>query len=507
MSPLEDASAASLSSGATPLLACVTALFLAAFASRRLASARRGGKEPPGPRPLPLLGNLLQLDLTWLDRTLCQLAKRHGSVFTIYLGTRKVVVLAGYKALKEALVGHAVEFGERFITPIFQDSNHGHGILFANGDSWKELRRFALSTLRDFGMGKRLAEEKILEECRHLIPIIESHKGQPFDTTSPLSHATSNIICNIVYGNRFEYSDRRFVTMVKRTNENVRLSGSFQIQLYNMFPRLLSWVKHRRMVLGNRDDSMKDIQELLRQRKEKLNPEMCTGLVDCFFVRKQKEEEARMDQSHFNEENMMFVVGNLFAAGTDTTATTLRWGLLLMAKYPRIQERVHEELSGAVGSRPMNVDDRKNLPYTNAVVHEIQRFANIVPMAIMHQTTQDVTFRGYFIEKGTAVIPLLTSALFDESEWETPNVFNPSHFLDKEGDFVKRDAFLPFSAGRRVCLGEGLARMELFLFFASLLQRFRFTPPPGISEDELDLKPLVGFTLNPMPHRLCAVAR
>ncbi|XP_061606415.1 cytochrome P450 2K1-like [Phyllopteryx taeniolatus] len=507
MSALEGASALLLSSSATPVLACVTALFLLAFVSQRFSSPQDGRKEPPGPRPLPLLGNLLQLDLTWLDRALCQLAKHHGSVFTVYMGTRKVVVLAGYKVLKEALVGHAVEFGERFITPIFHDSNHGHGILFANGDSWKDLRRFALSTLRDFGMGKRLAEEKILEECRHLIPIFESHKGQPFDTTSPLSHATSNIICSIVYGNRFEYSDRRFIAMVKRINESVRMTGSFQIQLYNMFPRLLSWVKHRRMVLSNRDDSMKDVQELLRQRKEKLNPQMCTGLVDCFFVRKQKEEEACVEESHFNEKNMMFVVGNLFAAGTDTTATTLRWALLLMAKYPQIQERVHAELSSVVGSRLMDVEDRKNLPYTNAVIHEIQRFANIVPMAIMHQTTQDVTFQGYFIEKGTSVIPLLTSALYDESEWETPNTFNPSHFLDKEGNFVKRDAFLPFSAGRRVCLGEGLARMELFLFFTSLLQRFRFTPPPGISEDELDLKPLVGFTLNPMPHRLSAVTR
>uniref|UniRef100_A0A3B5LWW8 Uncharacterized protein n=1 Tax=Xiphophorus couchianus TaxID=32473 RepID=A0A3B5LWW8_9TELE len=155
----------------------------------------------------------------------------------------------------------------------------------------------------------------------------------------------------------------------------------------------------------------------------------------------------------------------------------------------------------------VHVEDRKHLPYTDAVIHEIQRLCNISPMAVPHKTSRDVTFHGYFIKKGTTVIPLLTSVLYDESEWESPHTFNPSHFLDKEGRFIKRDAFLPFSAGRRVCLGESLARMEIFLFFTSLLQHFRFIPPPGVSEDDLDLTPAVGFTIPPSPHELCAISR
>uniref|UniRef100_A0A673CL79 Cytochrome P450 2K1-like n=1 Tax=Sphaeramia orbicularis TaxID=375764 RepID=A0A673CL79_9TELE len=151
--------------------------------------------------------------------------------------------------------------------------------------------------------------------------------------------------------------------------------------------------------------------------------------------------------------------------------------------------------------------DRKNLPFTDAVIHETQRLANIVPMALPHKTSEDVTFQGYFIKKGTTVYPLLTSVLYDESEWEKPYSFNPAHFLDKDGKFVKRDAFMPFSAGRRICLGESLARMELFLFFTSILQHFRFTPPPGVKEEDLDLTPQVGFTLSPSLHKICAVCR
>ncbi|XP_071266784.1 cytochrome P450 2K1-like [Salvelinus alpinus] len=172
-----------------------------------------------------------------------------------------------------------------------------------------------------------------------------------------------------------------------------------------------------------------------------------------------------------------------------------------------MNDRVQEEISRVIGSRQPLAEDRMNLPYTDAVIHETQRLANVLPIAIPHTTSRDITFQGYFIKKGTLVFPLLTSVLQDGSEWESPHTFNPTHFLDEEGRFAKRDAFMPFSAGRRVCLGEGLARMELFLFFTSLLQRFHFSPPPGVTEDDLDLTPAVGFTLNPSPHQLCAVSR
>ncbi|XP_041633564.1 cytochrome P450 2K1-like [Cheilinus undulatus] len=470
-------------------------------------SSQEKEQEPPGPRPLPLFGNLLQLDLNRPDKTLYEFSKKYGSVFTVYFGSSKVVVLAGFKTVKEALVNYSEEFGDREIAPIFYDLNKGHGIIFANGESWKELRRFSLTTLRDFGMGKRLAEEKILEECHYLIQMFDQHKGKPFDTLRPLNYATSNIISSIVYGSRFDYDDHLFQTLVKRANQTIRITGSATVQLYNNFPRLFSWVKNRQQILSNMEAAARDIKELVKNLKDTLNPHICRGLVDCFLVRKQKEEASSVMETHFSDTNMIFTVANLFSAGTDTTATTLRWALLLMAKYPHIQEKVHEELKRVVGSRQVRVDDRKNLPYIDAVIHETQRVANIVPMSLPHKTSQDVIFQGYFIRKGTAVFPLLTSVLHDESEWESPNTFNPSHFLDEEGKFVKRDAFMPFSAGRRMCLGEGLAKMELFLFFTAILQRFRLTPPPGVTEDELDLSPGLGFVVNPLPHELCALSR
>ncbi|XP_015283839.1 PREDICTED: cytochrome P450 2K1-like [Gekko japonicus] len=147
------------------------------------------------------------------------------------------------------------------------------------------------------------------------------------------------------------------------------------------------------------------------------------------------------------------------------------------------------------------------MPYTDAVMHEIQRFANIVPTNIPHATTMDVTFKGYFIPKETYVLPLLCSVLQDETQWEKPHQFYPEHFLDSDGKFVKRDAFMPFSAGRRMCAGETLAKMELFLFFTSLLQKFTFQRAPGTSKEDLDFTPLVGFTTPPAPYKCCALPR
>ncbi|XP_062874914.1 cytochrome P450 2K1-like [Trichomycterus rosablanca] len=489
------------------LLGLVMMILLIIYLLSSDARSQKEGKEPPGPKPLPLLGNLLSIDLKRPYLSLCAMSKQYGSVFTVYFGLKKMVVLAGYQTVKQALVNYAEEFGARDITPLWNDFNEGHGILFANGDSWKEMRRFAISTLRDFGMGKKKSEEKIIKETKYLSKVFEEFKGKPFDTTQPVNYAVSNIISAIVYGSRFEYSDPQFTAMVNRANENIRLSGSPSLQIYNLLPWLHPLIKNWKLIIKNRNRNIKEIKKLADNLRETLNVQDIRGLVDCFLLRLKTAEESRDTNTHYHEKNLHNTVANLFAAGTDTTSTTLRWALLLMAKYPQIQDRVQEEIDRVVGGRPLVLDDRKNLPYTDAVIHETQRLANIAPMSIPHVTNCDVHFQGFFIKKGTTVIPLLASVLKDEREWESPHTFNPAHFLDEQGRFVKRDAFMPFSAGRRVCLGESLARMELFLFFTSLLQQFRFTPPPGVSEEQLDLTAAVGFTLSPTPHELCAVVR
>lgn len=131
------------------------------------------------------------------------------------------------------------------------------GILWSNGESWKEMRRFALTNLRDFGMGKKVCEDKIIEESRYLMEVLKKWKGQrawshpssgsltkkvplffivavsgePFDTTQPINYAVSNIICSMVYGSRFDYDDPEFTSLVDRTNTMIQIAGSPSIMV------------------------------------------------------------------------------------------------------------------------------------------------------------------------------------------------------------------------------------------------------------------------------------
>ncbi|XP_015276493.1 PREDICTED: cytochrome P450 2K1-like [Gekko japonicus] len=423
------------------------------------------------------------------------------------MGFQKMVILAGYKTVKEALVNQADAFADRPITPMSEDFHRGHGIVSSNGENWKVMRRFAITTLRDYGMGKKTIEDKIVEECHFLIQKFESFEGKPFETTTIMNAAVANIIVSVLFRKRYEYEDPKFIRLLNLFNEIVRLGGSPSVVLCNVFPALSFLSGGRKTVLKNRDELYAFIEDTITEHLKELDVNDQRSFIDAFLIQQEEEKNKNQSNRFFHNENLKTMVENLFGAGMETTSTTLRWGLLLMIKYPEIQKKVQEEITKVIGSAQPRIEHRAKLPYTDAVVHEVQRFANIVPMNVPHATSADVTLGDYFIPKGTLIIPLLYSVLYDESEWEKPFKFYPEHFLDSEGKFVKRDAFLPFSAGRRMCAGETLAKMELFLFFVTLLQRFTFQPAPGMSREDLDLTPAVGFTTPPVLFKLCALPR
>ncbi|XP_072263498.1 cytochrome P450 2C11-like isoform X1 [Pyxicephalus adspersus] len=414
-----------------------------------------------------------------------------------------MVILCGYETVKDALVNHADAFSGRPIVPIFHETTKGYGVIFAHNENWKVMRRFTLSTLRDFGMGKKTIEDRILEECDCLVKKIKSFKGEPFENRMIINAAVANVIVSILLSHRFDYEDPTLLRLLKIVNENIHIIGSPTVLLYNAFPSLIRRLpgKHK-TVKKNLDEMHVFIRETFTTQKKSLDANDQRNLIDAFLVKQQ--ENKPNGESFFTNENLTMLVTDLFSAGMETTSTTLRWGILLMINNPDIQKKVQNEIEKVIGSSPPRASHRKDMPYTDAVIHEIQRFGNIVPNNLPHATTQDVNFRGYFLPKGTHVIPLLTSVLLDEAHFGKPNKFYPEHFLDASGHFLKNEAFMPFSAGKRTCAGETLAKMELFLFFVVLLQNFNFQAPPGI---KLDLKAAVGFTRCPVSHEICAIPR
>uniref|UniRef100_A0A3B4TA45 Cytochrome P450, family 2, subfamily N, polypeptide 13 n=1 Tax=Seriola dumerili TaxID=41447 RepID=A0A3B4TA45_SERDU len=461
---------------------------------------------PPGPLALPFVGNLFNVDSE--DQHICfsKMADIYGNVFSIRFGSSKVVLVSGYKMVKQALVTQAENFVDRPYSPASDRFYSGttDGLFMSNGETWKRQRRFALSTLRNFGFGKSIMEQSICEEIKYLQEEIEKEKGEPFSTVGLFSNAVSNIICQLVMGRRFDYSDHNFQTILNNLAEVLRLEGSIWVQLYETFPGVMKLLPGPHNDVFRHFDAVKDfITQEVKRHKDDLDHSNPRDYIDAFLI--EMENQHKDSDLGFTETNMALCSTDLFLAGTETTSTTLQWALVYLIKNPDVQEKVQAEIDREIGqTRQPTMADRPNLPYTDAVIHEIQRIGNIVPLNGLRMAAKDTTLGGYFIPKGTAVMPFLTSVLMDKDEWETPDTFNPGHFLDAEGKFVKREAYLPFSAGKRVCLGEGLAKMELFLFFVGLLQKFTFSVPDGV---ELSTEGVTGSTRTPHPFKVYAKAR
>ncbi|KAG9348367.1 hypothetical protein JZ751_002102 [Albula glossodonta] len=393
---------------------------------------KKGIRLPPGPAPLPLLGNLLQVD--------------KQAPFKTFL--ERIVVLVGHDTVKEALLDRAEDFTDRAPIPFLHKVVKGY---------------------------------------------------------------VSNVICALVFGRRFDYKDDNFLRLLETISALIRFGSSPWGQLYNAFP----WLMER--LPGSHHDvyaSVEKIREFIREKIEKhqetLSSDCPRDYIDCFLIRLNKEKD--LPTTEFTYDNMVATVLNLFFAGTETTSTTIRFALTLLIKYPHIQVIGRE--------RCPNMEDRKSLPFTDAVIHEVQRVLDIVPLSLPRYATKNISFKGYTIPKvltsdtlpltsdhqDTVIIPLLHSVLRDDKQWKSPWSFNPDHFLDQNDNFKKSPAFMVFSAGKRSCVGESLARMELFLFLVTLLQHFTFTCPGG--PDSLDISPeLSSFANLPRKYQLIATPR
>ncbi|XP_056271588.1 cytochrome P450 2J6-like [Pseudoliparis swirei] len=460
---------------------------------------------PPGPMSLPLVGNVSGMDMKRPYVYFTKLADVYGNVCSFRLGGFKMVFVSGYKTVKEALVTQADNFVDRPHQAMGNRMYLGEtgGLFMSNGETWKRQRRFALSTLRNFGLGKVTMEQSICEEIRHLQEEIEKEKGQPFNPARLLNNVVSNIICQLVMGKRFDYSDHNFQTMLKYLCDILRLQGSVWAMLYEAFPGVMKHLPGPHNKIFSHIDAVLDfISQEVESHKKDLDRSDPRDYIDAFIIEMENNHESVLG---FTETNLALNSLDMFQAGSETTSTTLLWALVFLIKFPEVQDKVQAEIDGVIGrTRQPSMGARPNMPYTDAVIHEIQRMGNIVPLNGLRLAAKDTTLGGYLIPKGTSLMPNLTSVLFDKTEWETPDTFNPGHFLDAEGKFVKRDAFMAFSAGKRVCLGEGLARMELFLFLVGLLQKFSFCVPDGV---ELSTEGLSGVIRAPHPFKVHAEAR
>ncbi|XP_004437984.1 PREDICTED: cytochrome P450 2D14-like isoform X1 [Ceratotherium simum simum] len=489
-------------------LAVATAIFLLLvdLLHRR---QRWAAHYPPGPMPLPGLGNLLQVDFQ--DTVCCftRLRRRFGDVFSLQLAWKPVVVLNGLAAMREALAYRSEDTSDRAPAPIFNHLGFGprsEGVIFARyGPAWREQRRFSVSTLRNFGLGKKSLEQWVTEEASCLCAAFADQAGLPFSPSALLKKAVGNVIGSLTFGQRFEYNDPRFLKLLDLMDGLLQDENGFVPEVLNAIPQLLRLPGLAASVFPRHRAFMALLDELItehRMTRDRAQPPR--DLTDSFLD--EVEKAKGNPETSFNDVNLRLVVYDLFTAGMVTTSTTLAWALLLMILHPDVQRRVQQEIDEVIGqARRPEMGDQAHMPFTMAVVHEVQRFGDIIPMGVPHMTFRDIEVQGFLIPKGTTLITNLSSVLKDETVWKKPFRFHPEHFLDAQGRFIKQEAFMPFSAGRRLCLGEPLARMELFLFFTCLLQHFSFSVPAG--QPRPSDHGVFGILVTPSPYLLCAVPR
>ncbi|XP_059480644.1 methyl farnesoate epoxidase-like [Neocloeon triangulifer] len=473
-----------------------------------IARVRRYPHFPPGPPNYPVVGSLLALRAsTPLHETLFQLSKKYGPVVGLFLGPQaKSVVVNGYEAVKHVLMRD--DFANRPDGLLIRARSYNKrlGVLFSDGPLWKEQRRFSLRHLRDFGFGKRSMEGLNHEEISTLMQNLDdriSKAGDSMDTKGieikdlfPVS--VINILWAIMAGVRYDHNDESFKTLMFNVNEFFRngspTGGIMAFPLLRFVP--IVNIPYKKQLVSV-DVLQKFIQKSIDDHKETYQEDNMRDFLDVFI--KELKEQENNKNSTFTEEQLVVLCMDLFLAGTETTASSLGYFFLYLMQYPKVQEKMRQEIFKVVGrDRLPSLEDMPKLHYVQAATWEVLRMANLIPFTVPHFTRQKVELFGYTVPRNCLVMVNLYSVMMDDY-WGDPETFRPERFI-KDGVCVKNERLILFGMGPRVCLGEPLAKNTSFLFLTSLLQKYRFSLPAHHQKPNMDH--LQGFTSSPRPYKV-----
>ncbi|XP_023221642.1 vitamin D 25-hydroxylase-like [Centruroides sculpturatus] len=435
---------------------------------------------PPGPSGLPFVGYLPFLGEE-AHLKLYKLRLKYGGIFSVLLGSKRIVVLSSYDVMKEAYSKSAL-LGRPPITA-FDFIFKLRGIGMSSGEEWVENRRFVINNLRIFNERYDLAIE---EEILLLLRELAQSKGRPFNFHQLSLSSITNVIFSFVSGVRFDYHDPTKKTIEEFIEIYTKYLGMISYSLF------IPWIKILHLVsLGMNRPFMKKMTAVY----EKLIAEFDSIFKEYDNKNIKNISEAyiyEVEKSKNSPESPYTVLGyvgnmaTILAAGFDTTAASLSWTILALAAYPKIQRKVQEEIDAVFGTEHPVWEDRIRLPYTQAVIMEIQRWRTILPLSGLRY---------------------IWSIHNDPSYWDNPEEFVPERFLTEDGSSIEKlKSFSPFSYGKRSCPAEGIAYKEIFLFLTSILQKFEVVWPESTPPD-LGGVTGGGIALMPKPYQLTFVPR
>ncbi|XP_074204506.1 steroid 21-hydroxylase isoform X3 [Camelus bactrianus] len=418
----------------------------------------------------PLVPGFLHLLQPNLPIYLLGLTQKLGPIYRVRLGLQDVVVLNSKRTIEEAMVRKWVDFAGRPQIPSYKlVSQHCEDISLGDYSLlWKAHKKLTRSALL---LGIRNSMEPWVEQLtQEFCERMRAQAGAPVTIQKEFSFLTCSIICYLTFG------DKQEETLVHAIHDCVqdlmKTWDHWSLQMLDMVPFL-----RESMVAGQWRDMVDYMLQGVGRPREGEGPgQLLEGHVHMSVV-------------------------DLFIGGTETTAITLSWAVAFLLHHPEIQQRLQEELDHELGPRASGTrvpfKDRARLPLLNATIAEVLRLRPVVPLALPHRATRPSSIFGYDIPEGMVVIPNLQGAHLDETVWEQPHEFRPDRFLGPGAN----PCVLAFGCGARVCLGEPLARLELFVVLVHLLRAFTLLPPAG-ALPSLQPYPYCGLNLKIQPFQV-----
>ncbi|CAG0919875.1 unnamed protein product [Notodromas monacha] len=362
---------------------------------------------PPGPAQWPLLGNIVsQAFCRNFTECYCYWAKKYGKVFSFKFGQYDVVIVCDYKIAKDINTWETLTSRPQYLFYHFFMKYQNLGIIFSNGELWKQNRRFTLKTLRDYGFGKKKMEGTIYEEFNILLEDIFKEgipmgDGKVVEFKDAMTLATENIMNSFTTGKRYEKDDEEFhkLTNILKT----RIVDLSFIKLMSIFPTIYHripdfWLKER---YNERDYFYSQMKKVIQEHRKTLDPAEPRDFIDCSLIEQDRLLNSNDSKEQvFTDDNIAWTLADLFLAGSDTTSNTLRWFFLYIIHHPQYQARIQQEIDTVLGrERKPTWDDHLQMPFTEACVLEILRKVSVVPFGVDRRAEEDVVIGGYKIPK------------------------------------------------------------------------------------------------------------
>ncbi|GMR46928.1 hypothetical protein PMAYCL1PPCAC_17123 [Pristionchus mayeri] len=462
------------------LLAIVIALF-SSLVYACIQYYRYVARYPKGPFPLPFIGNHGVVDFERQHTGFERISKDFNGICTIFTPS-PLVHLRDYELIKEAFIENGDDYigrPQNKMFEMFAFAPNG-GVINSIGDNWREQRRTALSILRDFGMGKNVQETLVQSAITDMLDYLDEMKDRTnVDMHWPIQVMIVNVVNEIMFGFRHKYAE----------------SGPL---LKFLLDRIFS---SKLMFLGISLPFLVDLpfigwhvqQFVIDNIHRALDGYSTDDEPSCFA---QAYKQRMLTNKALDEGNLYAVCSDFFLAGMETTMTTLRWAMVLMAKHQQIQDRLRAEIHSVVGTNRLpSLNDQNNMPFSRACVLEVQRCANVLSNNVYRETRQS-------IPAGTMVNADIHHVMAHDPLFVHPEKFNPQRYIAEDGNTLRKDLIertIPFSIGKRSCAGESLAKVELVLCLAAMVQHYRILPCEGV---EIDLEPLARGLLRPRDQNL-----